>query len=118
MTSAIGWISQTVKRAPRSVRTCSTMAVKAGLDVVLADAVTFPRDEGWHRLLPGRIANPSLSDMEWVYLNAHVQKQGGAGRRVHRPRVVLRRRLAAAAHQTWLAGIPAKAWLGASGAAA
>ena len=44
-------------------------------------AVTFPRDEGWHRLLPGRIANPSLSDMEWVYLNAHVQEQGGAGRR-------------------------------------
>jgi hypothetical protein len=43
-------------------------------------AVTFPRDEGWHRLLPGRIANPAFSDMEWVYLNAHVQEQGGAGR--------------------------------------
>jgi hypothetical protein len=44
-------------------------------------AVSFPRDEGWHRLLPGRIANPSLSEMEWVYLNAHVDEQGGAGRR-------------------------------------
>ncbi len=43
-------------------------------------AVTFPRDEGWHRLLPGRIANPALSDMEWVYLNSHVKEQGGAGR--------------------------------------
>lgn len=43
-------------------------------------AVVFPRDEGWHRLLPGRFANPSLSDMEWVYLNAHVKEQGGAGR--------------------------------------
>ncbi len=43
-------------------------------------AVTFPRDEGWHRLLPGRIANPAMSDMEWVYLNAHVQEQGGQGR--------------------------------------
>ncbi|MEZ4219608.1 MAG: lipocalin-like domain-containing protein [Polyangiaceae bacterium] len=44
-------------------------------------AVTFPRDEGWHRLLPGRIANPALSDMEWVYFNSHVKEQGGAGRR-------------------------------------
>lgn len=44
-------------------------------------AVSFPRDEGWHRLLPGRIANPSLTDMEWVYLNAHVEEQGGTGRR-------------------------------------
>ena len=43
-------------------------------------AVSFPRDAGWHRLLPGRIANPSLSEMEWVYLNAHVKEQGGAGR--------------------------------------
>lgn len=43
-------------------------------------AVTFPRDEGWHRLLPGRIANPALSDMEWVYLNAHVNEVGGQGR--------------------------------------
>ncbi|MFO0568956.1 MAG: lipocalin-like domain-containing protein [Polyangiaceae bacterium] len=44
-------------------------------------AVAFPADEGWHRLLPGRIANPALSEMEWVYLNAHVEEQGGAGRR-------------------------------------
>ncbi|MCA9591761.1 MAG: hypothetical protein KC776_00580 [Myxococcales bacterium] len=43
-------------------------------------AVRFPRDEGWHRLLPGRIANPALSDMEWVYLNTHLKEQGGAGR--------------------------------------
>jgi CrtC N-terminal lipocalin domain/Lipocalin-like domain len=43
-------------------------------------AVVFPRDEGWHRLLPGRIANPALNEMEWVYLNAHVTEQGGAGR--------------------------------------
>lgn len=41
----------------------------------------FPRDDGWHRLLPGRIANPALSEMEWVYLNAHVEEVGGAGRR-------------------------------------
>ena len=43
-------------------------------------AVTFPRDEGWHRLLPGRFANPAMSDMEWVYVNAHLEEQGGAGR--------------------------------------
>lgn len=47
-------------------------------------ALVFPRDEGWHRLIPrvpGNIANPSLSEMEWVYVNAHVVEQGGAGRR-------------------------------------
>lgn len=44
-------------------------------------AVSFPRDEGWHRLLPGNVANPAMSDMEWVYLNAHVEEVGGAGRR-------------------------------------
>lgn len=43
-------------------------------------AVTFPRDEGWHNLLPGGLANPSLGEMEWVYLNAHVKEVGGAGR--------------------------------------
>lgn len=45
--------------------------------------MTFPRDEGWHRLLPrpfGSIANPSMSEMEWVYLNAHVKEVGGAER--------------------------------------
>src|SRR4029079_3287818 len=25
-------------------------------------------------------ANPALSDMEWVYVNAHVRERGGAGR--------------------------------------
>ncbi len=44
-------------------------------------ALSFPRDEGWHRLLPGKIANPALGEMEWVYVNAHVEEQGGAGRR-------------------------------------
>jgi len=43
-------------------------------------AVAFPRDEGWHRLLPGNIGNPSLAETEWVYLNAHLKEQGGAGR--------------------------------------
>ncbi len=43
--------------------------------------MAFPRDEGWHRLLPGRVANPAPSDMEWVYMNAHLTEQGGAGRR-------------------------------------
>lgn len=43
-------------------------------------ALTFPRDEGWHRLLPFRAANPSLAEMEWVYLNAHVDEVGGANR--------------------------------------
>lgn len=44
-------------------------------------ALSFPRDEGWHRLLPGGLANPSFDEMEWVYLNAHLEEQGGAGRR-------------------------------------
>jgi hypothetical protein len=43
-------------------------------------ALLFPRDEGWHRLLPGKVANPALSGMEWVYLNAHLRERGGAGR--------------------------------------
>ncbi len=43
-------------------------------------ALTFPRDEGWHRLLAFHAANPSLSEMEWVYLNAHLDEVGGAGR--------------------------------------
>lgn len=51
-------------------------------------ALTFPRDEGWHRLLPftplpGQtrgVANPSLTEMEWVYLNSHLTEVGGAGR--------------------------------------
>jgi len=44
-------------------------------------ALRFPRDEGWHQLLPAGFANPSLDEMEWVYLNAHLVEQGGAGRR-------------------------------------
>ncbi len=43
-------------------------------------AVVFPRDSGWHRLLPGHVANPSLNEMEWVYVNSHLKEQGGAGR--------------------------------------
>ena len=43
-------------------------------------ALVFPRDEGWHQLLPGGIANPALSDMEWVYVNAHLREVGGEGR--------------------------------------
>jgi len=43
-------------------------------------ALSFPRDEGWHRLLPLGVANPALGDMEWVYLNSHVKEQGGTGR--------------------------------------
>jgi predicted secreted hydrolase len=35
-------------------------------------ALVFPRDEGWHCLLPGGFANPSLRTMEWVYVNAHL----------------------------------------------
>lgn len=37
-------------------------------------ALTFPRDEGWHRVLPGDFTNPSLEHMEWMYLNAHVEE--------------------------------------------
>lgn len=45
-------------------------------------ALAFPRDEGWHRLLPfGRVANPSLSEMEWVYLNSQLTEVGGQQRR-------------------------------------
>ncbi len=40
-------------------------------------AVAFPRDEGWHQMLPGGIANPAMSNMEWVYVNAHVKEVGG-----------------------------------------
>jgi len=43
-------------------------------------ALFFPRDEGWHRLLPFGVANPDPRHMEWVYVNAHVREQGGAGR--------------------------------------
>jgi CrtC N-terminal lipocalin domain/Lipocalin-like domain len=43
-------------------------------------ALEFPRGEGWHRLWPARIANPWLNEMEWVYLNSHLEEQGGAGR--------------------------------------
>ena len=44
-------------------------------------ALTFPRDEGWHRLVPLLgVANPSLGEMEWVYLNAHLDEVGGLGR--------------------------------------
>lgn len=48
-------------------------------------ALTFPRDEGWHQFfahprLPRRVANPSLEQMEWVYLNAHMREVGGLGR--------------------------------------
>jgi hypothetical protein len=35
-------------------------------------ALVFPRDEGWHSLLPGGFANPSLGTMEWMYVNAHL----------------------------------------------
>lgn len=44
-------------------------------------ALTFPRDEGWHRLLPLQVTNPSLDHMEWAYLNAHVDEVGGQHRR-------------------------------------
>lgn len=41
-------------------------------------ALSFPRDEGWHRLLPLLdVANPTLNEMEWVYLNAHVREKSG-----------------------------------------
>jgi hypothetical protein len=45
-------------------------------------ALVFPRDEGWHQLHPltGRIAVPTQTEMEWVYVNAHVREVGGAGR--------------------------------------
>jgi predicted secreted hydrolase len=43
-------------------------------------ALSFPRDEGWHRLLWGGIANPDPRHMEWVYLNAHLRERAGAGR--------------------------------------
>jgi hypothetical protein len=51
-------------------------------------ALQFPRDEGWHRFLPLQpfpghthgLANPSLEQMEWVYLNSHLTEVGGAGR--------------------------------------
>lgn len=47
-----------------------------------SSALTFPRDEGWHRLLPGTtLANPSWSEMEWVYLNSHLDEVGGRGRK-------------------------------------
>lgn len=46
-----------------------------------SSALVFPRDEGWHYLLPGNIANPSLSNMEWVYTNAHLDEVGGQGRK-------------------------------------
>jgi hypothetical protein len=42
-------------------------------------AVVFPRDSGWHRLLLG-VANPSLTEMEWVYANTHLTEIGGSGR--------------------------------------
>jgi hypothetical protein len=45
-------------------------------------ALSFPRDEGWHSLLPGGVANPSMRYMEWTYLNAHLTERGGAGRTV------------------------------------
>ena len=43
-------------------------------------ALEFPRDEGWHRTLAFDVANPSLRHMEWVYLNAHLDENGGQGR--------------------------------------
>ncbi|MHB8875557.1 MAG: lipocalin family protein [Myxococcaceae bacterium] len=54
----------------------------------VGSALAFPRDEGWHRFIPFTplpgyehgLANPSLNEMEWVYLNAHVNETGGAGR--------------------------------------
>lgn len=42
--------------------------------------LTFPRDEGWHRSVAFNVANPSLDQMEWVYLNAHLDEVGGQGR--------------------------------------
>lgn len=48
-------------------------------------ALSFPRDEGWHRLFGEgegrRLTNPSMAAMEWVYLNAHVTERGPRGRR-------------------------------------
>lgn len=44
-------------------------------------ALFFPRDEGWHSLLPNGLSNPSLSYMEWTYVNAHLEEEGGRGRR-------------------------------------
>ncbi len=37
----------------------------------------FPRDEGWHSLLPGGWANPSLGTMEWMYTNIHLVDDEG-----------------------------------------
>lgn len=44
-------------------------------------ALAFPKDEGWHKLLPFGLANPRLDHMEWVYANAHVDEVGGLQRR-------------------------------------
>lgn len=40
-------------------------------------ALVFPRDEGWHSLLPGGWANPSLRTMEWMYTNVHLVDDDG-----------------------------------------
>lgn len=65
----------------------------------------FPRDEGWHRLLgegdARRLSNPSMAEMEWVYLNAHVEEEGGARRRF----VVF-----AAYFTQWLRFLVVRAW--------
>ena len=55
-----------------------------------SSALTFPRDEGWHEVVPAvwalsrrgarRAANPSMARMEWVYLNTHLDEVGGEGR--------------------------------------
>ncbi len=68
-------------------------------------ALSFPRDEGWHRLFDGpdgrRLTNPSMAEMEWVYLNAHVEERGGRGRRF----VVF-----AAYFTQWLRFLVVRAW--------